>query len=164
VSASATPSGTVTPAGTVASPSASPSGAAGAAAVEAAARAYFDAIGEPRLADLESHSVGELRLLARWWRILSNEFQGHGVLIPAGAAISSLKVTSVAGHTATVQIRGWLEEITSSLTTGGGGLIRSVRPDSGSKINNLTSARSSTGPRSTIRNSAIAGGFCDATV
>jgi hypothetical protein len=93
-------------------------------AVETATRDYFEAIAVPRLADLESHSIGELRTLARWWRILSNEFDGDGALTPAGAAISSLKVTSIAGDTATVQIHGSLEETTSYLNPGGSALIR----------------------------------------
>jgi hypothetical protein len=109
-------SGTITPSSTV-TPSAE--------AVEAAVRAYFDAFNSSDFAALESRSVGELTVLPRWLRTLSKEASGLGVLTVAGASVDSLKVTSIAGRTAAVRIRGQLAETAFDERTKTGKLINS---------------------------------------
>jgi hypothetical protein len=116
---SPTPSLT-TPSGTVTASSESAK-----AAVEGAVRDYFDAFDRSDFAGLESHSVGELTALPSWLRILSTEFQSLGVLSPAGASIDNLTVTSITGRTATVQIRGQLDETAVSEKPMNGTIISS---------------------------------------
>jgi hypothetical protein len=96
-----------------------------AADVEVAVRAYFAAFESLDFAGLESHSVGELTALAGWLRVLSKEFQGLGVLSPGGASIDSLTVVSIAGRTATVAIRGQLDETAFNQKTMNGTIISS---------------------------------------
>jgi len=115
-----------TPSGAVTQPStAAPSTEPASAAVAAAVREYFDAFDKADFAALESHSAGELITFARWLRILSGESYFLGGLSPAAATIDSLTVVSIRGRTATVNIRGQLDETAFDPKTNDGRLISS---------------------------------------
>jgi hypothetical protein len=77
--------------------------------IEGAVRKYFDAFSAD-LKGLAAHSAGELKVLAGWQRILSGGSAGFGPLKPAAATILRLDVVSVKGNTATVEIKGQLDE------------------------------------------------------
>lgn len=81
--------------------------------IKVAVRKYFDAFSGADFKGLETHSTGELKVLANWQRILNKGFQGLGFLKPAGASIDSMTVVSVEGDTATVEIKGQLDETVS---------------------------------------------------
>ena len=78
--------------------------------IEGAVRAYFDAFDGSDFNGLRAHSVGELKVLASWQRILSERSGGLDALKPAAASVDRLKVVSVKGNTATVEIKGQLDE------------------------------------------------------
>lgn len=81
--------------------------------IKVAVRKYFDAFSEADFKGLETHSTGELKALANWQRILNKGFQGLGFLKPAAARFDSMTVVSVEGDTATVEIKGQLNETAS---------------------------------------------------
>jgi hypothetical protein len=117
---------TTTPSGAVSQPStAAPSTEPASTAVAAAVRDYFDAFDKADFAALESHSAGELITFARWLRILDGESYFLGGLSPAAATIDSLTVLSIRGHTATVNIRGQLDETAFDPKTNDGRLTSS---------------------------------------
>jgi hypothetical protein len=78
--------------------------------IKGAVRAYFDAFDGSDFNGLKAHSVGELKILASWQRILSTSSGGLDALKPAAASVDRLKVVSVKGNTATVEIKGQLDE------------------------------------------------------
>jgi hypothetical protein len=81
--------------------------------IEGAVRKYFDAFLSADFKGLATHSTGELKVLAGWQRILNGESTGLGALKPAAATVEDLKVVSVTGDTATVEIKGQLDETAS---------------------------------------------------
>jgi hypothetical protein len=81
--------------------------------IEGAVRKYFDAFLSADFKGLATHSTGELKVLAGWQRILNGESTGLGALKPAAATVEDLKVVSVRGNTATVEIKGQLDETAS---------------------------------------------------
>jgi hypothetical protein len=78
--------------------------------IEAAVRKYFDAFFSAGFKGLAAHSSGELEVLAGWQRILHGGSEGFGALSPAAASVDDLEVVAVDGTTATVQIKGQLDE------------------------------------------------------
>jgi hypothetical protein len=81
--------------------------------IEGAVRKYFDAFFSADFKGLATHSTGELKVLAGWQRILNGESTGLGALKPAAATVEDLKVVSVTGDAATVEIKGQLDETAS---------------------------------------------------
>jgi hypothetical protein len=79
------------------------------AAIEAAVRGYFDAFERSDTRGLQRNSTGELKILAGRQRSLNAE-SGPRALEPAAASIDSLEIVSVEGDTATVEIKGQLDE------------------------------------------------------
>jgi hypothetical protein len=88
--------------------------------IEATVRKYFDAFFSADFKGLAAHSTGELKVLAGWQRVLHGGSEGFGALSPAAASVDDLEVVSVTGNTATVQIKGQLDE-TAGVITGNRG-------------------------------------------
>jgi hypothetical protein len=85
-------------------------------AIETATRAFFDALGTGDSKTAASLSAGELKALPAWQSLMREESPVMGILSPAAASIDRLTVTSVKGNTATVQIKGQLDETTFVMT------------------------------------------------
>ena len=95
------------------------------ASIEGAVREYFDAFGGSDFKGLNTHSAGELKVLATWQRILNEgSSAGFGVLKPAAASVDRLKVVSVKGNTATVEIKGQLDETVHVIDSGTGPSVK----------------------------------------